>query len=93
VEHVTFVHAQADRDLQRFDRIVSTIWIARVVSLAHSADDVASVPAVTYRRCDCQKEQVSTGDERIRQAGLRKFNLALACEGCVADFAENPQID
>ena len=50
------IHAERQCHLQRFERVVAAIRIARIVGLAHPANEVASVAAIADRGGKREKE-------------------------------------
>jgi hypothetical protein len=68
LEREARVHAQAERDLQRLDRVVAAIGIAREVRFAHAADQYADAAPVGRRAGEGEEEQVAPGYEGVRQA-------------------------
>lgn len=67
-EHEATLHAEVQRHLKRFDRIVPAIGIARKIGFAHAAHDAAEGPPIRESARIGEKEQVAPGHESVRQA-------------------------
>ena len=71
-------HAEIECDLQRLDRVVATVGIARIVGLAHARHQPPEAAAIGERGGEGEKHQIAARDERIRQA------VGARCDGDVA---------
>ena len=74
------VHAERQRDLHRLERVVAAVGIARVIRLAHAADQHVDVAPVGDRGRVCEEQQVAARNERVRQPRVRHPYLGCAGE-------------
>src|SRR5690606_16863813 len=84
------VGAEGEREaaLHALDEGEAAVGVARVVRLAHAADEVADAAREAERRRDGQEERVAAGHERRREAGregVRGIDVARLGEGAARE--------
>ena len=73
-DHEPMIHSKDKVACSAFDRVVAAIRIARVVGLAHAADQMPQAAAIGNRRRKGQKTYVAPRDKGVRQAvGLKRL--------------------
>ena len=78
--------------VQRRKRFIAAIGIARVIGLAHPADEIANAAPEAKRGGERKKQKIAPRHERIRQAVRPERDLRIARERRVADPAQNRKI-
>ena len=61
--------ASAERALLGLDEIEAAVGVARIIRLAHPADEVGDAPREADARGDGEEERVAAGDERRGEVG------------------------
>ena len=79
--------------LQRLERIVATIGVARIIGLAHSSDEMVQAAARRERRSQREEQEVASGHECVGQPVFAQRDLGVACESGLADLAQHGQIE
>ena len=87
------LHAEVQNRLKGFNCIVSAVGIARVVRLAHSADEMTKAAPIGERCGEREKNDVATWHERIGQAAYPQFYRDITSEGGVRDFPKGAKVD
>src|SRR6266853_1572213 len=75
LQHEAPVHSQAERHLQRLDRIVAAVRVAGEIGLAHSAHERPDPPAVGKYSGGREEKQVPSRNEGVGQARFRHPDL------------------
>src|ERR1700733_9175035 len=68
IENESPFHAEVESNLKRLDRVVSTVGITGKVGLADTRHNVLQAAAVRHGGSEREKNDVSSGNERVRQA-------------------------
>jgi hypothetical protein len=87
------VHAERQCRLQRLQRVVAAIGIARIVGLAHPANEVPRAAAITDRSGKTEEQQITAWDKGVRQTALRKRNRGFTGQRRIAELAQHTEID
>jgi len=87
------IHAERERLAQRLQGFVAAVGVARIVGLAHAADQGADAAAIGQRRGVGKEQQVASRHERIRQAGPAHLDGDIARQARFADAPERGQLE
>ena len=80
------VQAEAERDLQRLQRVVAAVGVAGVVGLAHAADQHVEAAPVGHRRREGEEQQVAARHEGVRQAAARSSRSRASSVSAVSEI-------
>jgi hypothetical protein len=87
------IHAQIDSRLERFDRIIAAVWIARIVRLTHASDYPFDSPLKCGYGRECQKNEIAPRNECGGQAVISGTERRVRRECALAHLAKNVQIE
>ena len=93
VDHHGGVHAEAERDLERLERVVAAVGIGREVGLAHAADEHRQAAPVGDGRGEGEEEEVAAGDEAVGEAAGAHLVLARGGRRRAADLVEQREVE
>jgi Insecticide toxin TcdB middle/N-terminal region/Insecticide toxin TcdB middle/C-terminal region/Salmonella virulence plasmid 65kDa B protein len=92
-DHKPMIHAERQGRLKCLQRIVATIGIARVIGLAHAADEMAQPASICDRRRQHKEHQIAARNEGVRQPSLAEGDRGLAGQCGIADPAQHGAVD
>ncbi len=72
------VHAERQRELHGFDRVVAAVRIAGKIGLAHAGDDMFDAAPISERAGEGEKHEIAAGHECRRQARFRDLDRDVA---------------
>src|SRR6266852_3010870 len=93
LQHEAPVHSQAERHLQRLDRIVAAVRVAGEIGLAHSAHERPDPPAVGKRSGGREEKQVPPRNEGVGQARFGHPDLDVLGHRGRAERTDDAQIE
>jgi len=93
VDHQTALHAEVERRLERLQRVVAAVRIAREIRLAHAAHQALEASAIGDRGRHREEQDVSAGHEGVGQPVFEHAELDVPGERGLADLADHAEVD
>jgi hypothetical protein len=87
------VEAEAERDLERLERVVSAVGIRREVRLAHPADEHRQAAPLGDVGGEGEEEKIAAGHEAVGEAAGAHRALALGGRHGAADLVEEREVE
>ena len=88
MNHETALHAEIERELHGFDRVVAAVGIAGEIGLAHAGDQMLDPAPIGERARERQEREVAAGNKGGRQPARVDFDCGLARERGLLHFGE-----
>ena len=93
MDHEAPLHAEIERKLHGFDRVVAAIRIPRIVGLAHACHEMLDSTAVGESAGKREEHEIAPGHERSGKPALAHCDRDVAGEGAFREGRERGDLD